>query len=125
MNPVSKPYSEFLERGIFALPYCRNCSSFHFYPRATCPFCLSEEVKWREASGRGTILAVSIVQRAPSESFAKDVPYVIAIVRTLEGPHMMSRIIDCVPTEVCIGQNVSVAIRNVADKRLMPVFQVA
>jgi uncharacterized OB-fold protein len=93
----------------FALPHCDNCGRFHFYPRAACPFCHSERVAPKTASGRGTVYSYSVVYRAPSPAFAADVPYVVAIVATDEGPHLLTRIVDVPPEAVRIGMAVRVS----------------
>jgi uncharacterized protein len=46
------------------------------------------------------------VHRAPNESFAAEVPYVVALVRLDEGPRMMTNIVGCAPGEVQIDMRV-------------------
>jgi hypothetical protein len=60
-------------------------------------------------SGRGNVYSFSIVYRAPSPEFEKDVPYVVAIVATDEGPHLMTRLIKVKPEEVTVGMRVMVS----------------
>jgi len=104
----------------FALPRCEDCGSFHFYPRPACPACGSERVAPQPASGRGQVYSHSVVYRAPSAKFAADVPYVVAIVATDEGPHLMTRIVGMDPEAVEIGLRVRV--RLDAEGR-EPVFE--
>ena len=92
----------------FVLPCCERCGAFHFYPRPACPECGSERVAPRPASGRGQVYSHSVVYRAPSPAFAADVPYVVAIVATDEGPHLMTRIVGMDPQAVEIGLRVRV-----------------
>jgi uncharacterized OB-fold protein len=92
----------------FALPHCDDCGTFHFYPRPACPHCGSERVQPRRASGTGRLYSYSIVHRAPSAAFAADVPYVVAIVATDEGPHLMSRVVGAAPEAIAIGMRLKV-----------------
>ncbi len=92
----------------FTLPRCEDCGSFHFYPRPACPACGSERVAPQPASGRGQVYSHSVVYRAPSPAYAADVPYVVAIVATDEGPHLMTRIVGMDPEAVAIGLRVRV-----------------
>ena len=92
----------------FALPHCDDCDRFHFYPRPACPFCGSTRIAPRAASGRGRIYSYSVVHRAPSARFADQVPYVVALVSTEEGPHLMTRIVGIGPDEVRIDMAVRV-----------------
>jgi uncharacterized OB-fold protein len=50
----------------------------------------------------------SAVYRAPSEAFKADVPYVVAIVKTDEGPHLLSRVVGVAPEAVRIGMRLKV-----------------
>jgi uncharacterized OB-fold protein len=95
----------------FALPRCRDCEQFHFYPRLACPFCGSDNISPATASGKGTIYTYSVVYRAPKPAFADDVPYTVAIVATDEGPHLMTRIIGVDTAQVRVGMRVRVSDR--------------
>ena len=109
LNPlISHQYWENLRTQGFALPQCQVCDAFHFYLRPSCPACGSLDIKAVVASGRGTIYSFSIVYRAPSAAFEKDVPYVVALVATDEGPHLMTRLIKVKPEGVAIGMRVVV-----------------
>lgn len=107
----------------FALPRCAACGRFHFYPRPACPFCRSTDVAPARASGRGVVYSYSVVNRAPSAKFADQVPYVVAIVETDEGPHLMSRVTGIAPDRVRIGQRVSVRF-GLGEDDTLPVFVV-
>ena len=106
----------------FALPRCGDCGRFHFYPRPACPFCHGTRIAPAKASGLGSVYSYSIVHRAPSARFADQVPYVVVLVATDEGPHLMSRIVDVAADKVAIGQRVSARFGWGEDANL-PVFQ--
>jgi uncharacterized OB-fold protein len=93
---------------VFSLPRCGDCGRFHFYPKPVCPHCQGPNLAWAEASGRGEVYSHSTVHRAPSPAFKDDVPYVIAIVKTDEGPHLLSRVTGVAPDAVRIGMRVKV-----------------
>lgn len=86
----------------FVVPTCSACGKAHWYPRAICPFCDSDKVEWRSASGKGTIYTFSVMRRAKER-------YAIAYVTLAEGPTMMTNIIDGDFDTLRIGQPVSVA----------------
>ena len=123
LNPlVSHQYWENLRAQGFCLPQCQSCKAFHFYLRPACPICGSLDIKAVVASGRGSVYSFSIVYRAPSATFEKDVPYVVALVATDEGPHLMTRLMKIKPEEVKIGMRVVV---NGWRTRLDPADQVS
>jgi uncharacterized OB-fold protein len=99
----SAPWWSHIERGVFALPRCGDCRRWHFQPQPRCPHCRSAAIAWQPASGRGQVYSFTVVHRAPSPAFAADVPYVIAIVATEEGPHLMTRLVGLDPDAVAIG----------------------
>ena len=110
VNPLSgHQYWESLRAQGFSLPQCQACKEFHFYLRPACPACGSLDIKAVVTSGRGNVYSFSIVYRAPSPEFEKDVPYVVAIVATDEGPHLMTRLIKVKPEEVVVGMRVMVS----------------
>ena len=105
---VRDQYWENLRAQGFCLPQCQACHTFHFYLRPACPTCGSLDIKAVVASGRGSVYSFSIVYRAPSAAFEKDVPYVVALVATDEGPHLMTRLMKIKPEDVKIGMRVVV-----------------
>lgn len=92
----------------FALPQCQDCSEFHFYPQSTCPHCLGERIEPGVASGMGELFSFSVVYRAPNKNFSQQLPYVIGIIKTQEGPHLMARLEGVAPDLVFIGMKVKV-----------------
>ena len=47
--------------GVFLVRHCNACNEDHFYPRPFCPKCWSDDVEWKQATGRGTVYTYSIV----------------------------------------------------------------
>ena len=132
VNPlISYQYWENLRTQGFALPQCQACQVFHFYLRPACPACGSLDIKAVVTSGRGSLYSFSIVYRAPSAAFEKDVPYVVAIVATDEGPHLMTRLIKVKPEDVKVGMRVVVSgwrtrldpTEQVSDGAAPPLFE--
>jgi len=73
-------------------------------------------------SGRGTVYASTVVHRPADESFAAEVPYVVALVDLEEGPRLMTRIVDCPAEDVRTGMPVAVRFLRVSDEAALPVF---
>ncbi|HEX5453423.1 MAG TPA: Zn-ribbon domain-containing OB-fold protein, partial [Stellaceae bacterium] len=99
INPETQHFWDAASESKFLYKKCAACGEPHFYPRSHCPFCFSDRVEWREASGDGTIYTYSVMRRAP-------VPYAIAYVELAEGPRIMSNIVDCDLDQIKIGQKV-------------------
>ncbi len=77
------------EAGKLLYGFCLACNEPHYFPRSFCPFCFSEKVEWREASGKAAVYSYSIMYRSPTG------PYTIAFVTLAEGPRVLTNLVDC------------------------------
>jgi uncharacterized OB-fold protein len=68
---------------------CTVCAHVWYFRRAFCPACGGTGVVRMQASGWGTVYAITQVARAPSEPLRAYVPYSIALIDTDEGFRMM------------------------------------
>ena len=125
-RPTRAPESEPFWRGCaeerMVVPWCGQCRRSHFYPRRFCPYCDSESIEWREASGVGTVYSFAVVQRPIEKTFSDLVPYVIAIVELEEGIRMLSHVVGVDPAGMTCGLRVRVQYRKVSDTLTVPVF---
>ncbi len=78
----------------------------HFYPRAICPFDMSD-TEWFEATGQGRIYSYSVMRRAP-------VVYAIGYVTLEEGVSMLTNFVDCDLDALRIGMDVRVVFKPMA-----------
>jgi uncharacterized protein len=118
VNSETKAFFDAARQGRFMIPVCTACGKAHWYPRAICPFCASDKVEWREASGKGTIYTFSVMRRVKE-------PYVIAHVTLAEGPTMLTNIVDCDFDTVRIGQPVAVVFKETESGPPVPMFKPA
>ena len=118
VNAETKAFWNAARESRFMVPVCTACGKAHWYPRAICPFCASDQIEWRGASGKGTVYTFSVMRRA------KD-PYVIAQVTLAEGPTMLTNIVDCDADDVRIGQPVAVVFKDTEDGPPVPMFKPA
>jgi uncharacterized OB-fold protein len=103
--PETKPFWDATKAGRLVLPRCLRCAFVIWYPRPFCPECGHAHVEWFEASGQGSIYSFTTVRRG--EGAFRDTPYyVLAFVELLEGPRVLTNLIDCDPTQLRIGQSV-------------------
>lgn len=114
-NPETEAFWEATKDGKLMLRYCGDCGKTHWYPRAICPHCFSDNSEWREASGRGVIYTYSVTRRA-------DPPYAIAYVTLEEGPTMISNLVDCSYDDLAVGQAVEVVFKQSEGGFAVPMF---
>jgi uncharacterized OB-fold protein len=121
---ITSAYWEAAQRGELQLQRCRRCDERFLYPRLWCPRCWSADLGEEAASGRGIVVACTTVHQAPSAAYARDVPYVVAIVRLLEGPQLMTNVVGCGPSDVRVGSEVCVTFEDRGAMRV-PQFELA
>jgi len=118
----SQVYWEGIARGELRIQRCAACTLYVFYPRAICPHCFSDRLSWVAASGKGTIYSYSVAHQAFG-SFAKEVPFVIAIIELEEGVRMMTRVIGTPRERITIGAPVRVSFESIAEGPTLPYFR--
>ena len=103
------------------LQHCATCGVYHYVHREQCPQCWSTELTAVPASGKGRLLAFTVVHRAPRPQLADAVPYTLAVVELDEGPRLMVRLTGAAPTSAKIGDNISVqVIAGIATGTVLP-----
>ncbi len=99
---------------------CTMCGTVYFPPRAVCPTCahhresIGKMVPF-QLSGDGEVFSYTTVHEA-AEGFEMQVPYVLALVRTVEGPILTGQIVDLAPEEVRIGLKVRATFRKLREE---------
>jgi uncharacterized protein len=117
MSGMLQPEAEwraYLAEGRFMIQRSRSSGDHVFYPRVMAPGTGSEDLEWVEASGRGTVHALTIVRKKdPADS------YNVVLIDLDEGPRLMSRV-DAIPADaVAIGMAVQARIADEDGKPLL------
>ncbi|MBT4428467.1 MAG: hypothetical protein HOC88_16335, partial [Rhodospirillaceae bacterium] len=55
ITPDTEPFWAGCKRHELLLAECNACSKVHLPPGPVCPFCFSDDLGWRKASGRGQV----------------------------------------------------------------------
>jgi uncharacterized protein len=99
---------------------CANCGTVYFPPRMVCVECPShrqsiEKMAPFQLSGEGEVISFTVVHD-PAEGFEMQVPYVMALVKTVEGPILTGQIVDVNPPKVSIGLKVHATFRKLREE---------
>jgi uncharacterized OB-fold protein len=99
---------------------CINCRTVFFPPRRVCPTCSTHrqslgKLEPYQLSGEGEIHSYTVVHDA-AEGFEMQVPYVLALVRTREGPLLTGQVVDVDPSAVRIGLHVRATFRKLREE---------
>jgi uncharacterized protein len=119
---LSRPFWDACREGRLTAQRCSDCGELRFIPSAFCAKCLSTDYTWQESSGRGRILTLTVVHRAPTPEF--ETPFVVAVVRLDEGYDMFTNIVGTPPDEVHIGDAVEVEFEQFTPEITLPFFRV-
>lgn len=125
ISEETRPYWDGCKAHRLLLPKCRSCGEVFYFPKGFCPNCLSEDIEWMEASGKGKVHTFSVIQRPPAPSFMPDVPYVVAIIDLEEGPRMMSNIVEATVDDISVDMPVEVVFEDITEEITLPKFRLA
>ena len=91
---------------------CVRCGRVAFPPRRACSACRSQEWEKLSLSWKGKVVTSTVVQVAPPD-FQMEAPYAMAVIETPEGARLMAQVVDCDPSTVQPGMDVSLVFRRV------------
>ncbi len=99
---------------------CTNCETVYFPPRLVCPTCAHHrqsigKMTPFQLSGDGEVFSYTVVHDA-AEGFEMQVLYVVALVRTVEGPVLTGQVVDIEPSEARIGLKVRATFRKLREE---------
>jgi uncharacterized OB-fold protein len=121
----TRPFWDGCRDGVFLVRHCNACGEDHFYPRPFCPKCWSDDVAWKQASGRATLYTYSIVHQNDLPPFNERVPYVAAVVELEEGPRVMTNIEGVPHEDLWVGMPVVVDFKPLTDEITIAIFRAA
>jgi uncharacterized protein len=99
---------------------CANCRTVYFPARSVCPSCSTHrqslgKLEPFQLSGEGEVHSFAIIHDA-AEGFEMQVPYILALVKTREGPTLTGQVVDLPPAEVRIGLKVRATFRKLREE---------
>jgi hypothetical protein len=119
VNEETQRFWDAAANGKLLYGYCLACKEPHYFPRSFCPFCFSEKVEWREASGNATVYTFSVMHRSPTG------PYAIAYVELAEGPRLLTNIVDCDFDTIKVGAKTKLVWKPSEGGAPIPFFTLA
>lgn len=120
ITPDSEPFWNALRERKFLLPYCVDCGKPHLPPGPVCPYCFSDHIHWKEASGRGRISTWTVVHKAWFPAFAEDIPYNVVQVELEEGPRLTANVVGLPNERLKVGLPVVIDFDDVTLPRFRP-----
>lgn len=87
---LASPFVAGLAQGVLRYQSCLDCRASQSLARYACQKCRSSRLEWRDALGSGTVYALSLISRAPSDRFRALLPYTLVLVTLDEGVRVMA-----------------------------------
>ena len=124
INLLTQPFWDGANEEKLFVQQCEqtDCKKHIFYPRASCPFCYSPQLRWVEANGEGFIISNTTIHRPHHEGFVEECPYVFAAIQLAEGPCIYGKVIDAPIDTSLVNKPVSVKFEFHSSKQKIPVF---
>jgi hypothetical protein len=114
---VPRFWREIPERYTLQASRCISCQTIHFPPREVCPTCRRASIGRMQPvklSGRGRILEWTRIHKA-APGYEFQVPYVVALVQTEEGPVVTGQVVDSEAAAVAVGAAVRGVFRRLGQ----------
>ena len=89
-------FNQYLHEKKLMASRCENCAALFLPPRAICPRCHHDRMKWEQMSGQGKLAAFTAVHIAPTfmtqQGYGRGNPYLSGVVELAEGVKISARI---------------------------------
>jgi uncharacterized OB-fold protein len=116
----TEPFWEGCRHHLLLLQQCGECATWRFPPRPRCPSCRSQQFAWKATSGQGSVASYTICHPPVLPAYVDRVPYNVIVVELVEGPFMISNLIDAEPR---LDAVVEVTFVDVDDELTLPQFR--
>jgi uncharacterized protein len=109
-DPWTEKFWESVKAEKLTAAQCGACGHFRMPPSPYCPKCRSQDTRWPELPGTGTVYSYVVCHRAPFPGIP-DFDYIPVVVDLdgAPGARIVSNLFDIDPEEVKIGMKVKVA----------------
>jgi len=123
-DPLDLPFWEGCRQGRLLLHRCGVCGR-HYWPASRCLEHGAQAMAWVQSEARGTLYTFTVMHHAYMPAMRDKVPYVVGVVKLLEGPFFHSNVIDCSPDEVVVGMELRAVMQPHGSGLVVPMFRPA
>ena len=125
-NPTtfSKPFWDGAKEGKLLIQRCKACGTKIMYPKKYCPVCMSDDLEFVEACGKGKILTYTKTVNNAYSGMQELMPFTSAVVMLDEGVQLCTRIVDSEDEDIEVEAPVEVVFEKVNDDCTLVNFKV-
>ena len=125
IDETSQPYWDAAKRHQLVCQQCSQCGEFMFPPTTVCERCLSSDLNWTPISGKGTVWSFILMHQKYYESFADEIPYNVAVIRSSEGPKFVTNLVDIDNEHIKVDMPVEITFEDVDEDLTIPKWRPA
>lgn len=118
------PFFEGAKQGVLRLQSCGDCGMWMYPIKKRCQACGSNELSWKDASGKGTVYAHAKLHRQYHPRHEDKLPIVIAWVDLEEGVRVPGNIVHSDAETIKAGMPVEVTFEIEPGGWAIPVFRI-
>ena len=126
-DELTKPFWDAATENRLVVQNCKACNRLQNPPLPACYKCgSSDNLEWKEMSGRGKIYNYGVVYDCLTRILQQDTPFNLAIIMLDEDPgiQMYSHLPGTPPDEVPVGASVEVIFEETANGQKVPEWRV-
>ncbi|MHA1137473.1 MAG: Zn-ribbon domain-containing OB-fold protein [Candidatus Thorarchaeota archaeon] len=124
-KPTVEEYLQNIQDGQFKAYKCVDCGMVIAPPSGSCYGCGSSKMEWTTVSGKGKLVAFTVIHIAPDE-FAEEAPYYVAIIELAEGTRVSARLLGydpLKPEDVQLGTDVKLEYETIESGKKYLAFR--
>lgn len=122
-DEASRPFFAGAREHRLMIQHCGACGTVHWPVKSRCSACLSANLSWVQASGKGTLYTFTLMHQIYHPGFASEIPYNIAEIDLEEGLRIVSTIVGCANADLHIGMPLEVIFEDITGEVSLPKFQ--
>ena len=122
-DEASQPFFDAAAEGKLMLRFCSACQRWLNYNYDVCDNCLTANLEWKQASGRGTVYSFIIMHQVVHPGFASLTPYNVATVELEEGPRVHTNLVDIENDQIQMDMPVEVTFERLENDVTVPKFK--
>ncbi len=122
-DEASRPFFEGARQHLLMLQECSACGAVMWPVKPRCDNCWSADIKWVQASGKGTLYSFTLVHQLMHPGFADEIPYNLAEVDLEEGLRIMTNVVGCSNAALQIDMPLEVTFEDITDEVTLPKFK--
>jgi uncharacterized OB-fold protein len=121
-DPADLPFWQGCREGRFLLHRCELCGRC-YWPASRCIDHGDAAMRWVDSSGSGTLHTYTVMHHAFTSEMKGKVPYVVGVIKLVEGPFFHSNVVDCPPDKLSIDMQLQAEMIPHECGLALPVFR--